>query len=204
MKWLVGQTAPMRACFTRALFSVKRMRLSMFALARKMVTGRCAVTTSNDCVTARVVWALRVFNCFFLSKAWELRGRYRGVLNFPIHACHGAKRLLDGLGECAPFLLRLDFLPPYSPNLNPIVCVWKLTRRLCLYNVYFPKLDQVRETAERQFDQWSGGSDTLKKTLCDHRAYAIIYVVLYSIKGEPPESACCGASLVPGTWQGGL
>jgi transposase len=48
-------------------------------------------------------------------------------------------------------IFRLDFLPPYSPDLNPIERVWKLTRRLCLHNVYFPKLDQVRETAERQF-----------------------------------------------------
>jgi transposase len=63
---------------------------------------------------------------------------------------------------------KLDFLPPYSPELNPIERVWKLTRRLCLHNVYFPKLDEVRETAERQFDQWSGGSSTLKKTMCDH------------------------------------
>src|SRR4029077_6092951 len=31
----------------------------------------------------------------------------------------------------------LDFLPPYSPELNPIERVWKLTRRPCLLNVYF-------------------------------------------------------------------
>jgi transposase len=60
---------------------------------------------------------------------------------------------------------RLDFLPPYSPDLNPIERVWKLTRRLCLHNVYFPKLNHVRETAERQFDQWNRGSTALKK-LC--------------------------------------
>jgi len=60
---------------------------------------------------------------------------------------------------------RLDFLPPYSPDLNPIERVWKLTRRLCVHNMYFPKLDQVCETAERQFAQWSGGSSALKK-LC--------------------------------------
>ena len=59
----------------------------------------------------------------------------------------------------------LDFLPPYSPELNPIERVWKLTRRLCLHNVYFPKLDQVCISAERQFDQWSAGSNALKK-LC--------------------------------------
>ena len=60
---------------------------------------------------------------------------------------------------------RLDFLPPYSPDLNPIERVWKLTRRLCLHNVYFQKLDQVCISAERQFDQWSAGSNALKK-LC--------------------------------------
>jgi transposase len=40
---------------------------------------------------------------------------------------------------------RLDFLPPYSPELNPIERVWKLTRRLCLHNRYFGFLDSVVE-----------------------------------------------------------
>jgi transposase len=31
-------------------------------------------------------------------------------------------------------VLRLDFLPPYSPDLNPVERVWKLTRRLCTHN----------------------------------------------------------------------
>ena len=39
---------------------------------------------------------------------------------------------------------RLDFLPHYSPDLNPIERVWKVTRRLCLHNVYFPKLEFER------------------------------------------------------------
>ena len=49
----------------------------------------------------------------------------------------------------------LDFLPPYSPELNPIERVWKRTRRNCLHNVYFPKLALVTETVEEQFVQWS-------------------------------------------------
>jgi transposase len=60
---------------------------------------------------------------------------------------------------------KLDFLPPYSPDLNPIERVWKLTRRLCLHNVYFPKLDQVCAVAEQQFRRWSAGSRALRK-LC--------------------------------------
>jgi transposase len=50
---------------------------------------------------------------------------------------------------------RLDFLPPYSPELNPIERVWKRTRRNCLHNVYFPKLAGVVEEVEEQFAEWS-------------------------------------------------
>jgi transposase len=49
----------------------------------------------------------------------------------------------------------LDFLPPDSPELNPIERVWKRTRRNCLHNVYFPKLALVTEAVEEQFDDWS-------------------------------------------------
>lgn len=60
---------------------------------------------------------------------------------------------------------RLDFLPPYSPELNPIERVWKLTRRLCLHNRYFAFPDTVAESAEAQFNDWLRPNDTLRK-LC--------------------------------------
>ncbi|MGH9628662.1 MAG: transposase [Bryobacteraceae bacterium] len=48
----------------------------------------------------------------------------------------------------------LDFFPPYSPELNPIERVWKLTRRLCLHNRYFGFLETVIEAVESQFVDW--------------------------------------------------
>lgn len=59
----------------------------------------------------------------------------------------------------------LEFLPPYSPDLNPIERVWKLTRRLAIHNRYFPTLDDVVNSVEILFEEWSWGSDTLRK-LC--------------------------------------
>lgn len=59
----------------------------------------------------------------------------------------------------------LEFLPPYSPDLNPIERLWKLTRRLCLHNRYFPALDEVVEAVEPTFDSWSRGNQTLRR-LC--------------------------------------
>lgn len=59
----------------------------------------------------------------------------------------------------------LEFLPPYSPDLNPIERVWKLTRRLCLHNRYFGFLDGVIEAVEDQFQRWISPNDPLRR-LC--------------------------------------
>ena len=59
----------------------------------------------------------------------------------------------------------LEFLPPYSPDLNPIERVWKLTRRLCLHNRYFGFLDGVIEAVESQFQRWVNPNDSLHR-LC--------------------------------------
>lgn len=59
----------------------------------------------------------------------------------------------------------LDFLPPYSPELNPIERVWKHTRRCCLHNRYFAQLEDILTAVEGQFDQWRRRNDTLRR-LC--------------------------------------
>lgn len=59
----------------------------------------------------------------------------------------------------------LYFLPPYSPDLNPVERVWKLVRRICLHNRYFHTLKEIEEVVENQFLEWSLSSETLRK-LC--------------------------------------
>lgn len=59
----------------------------------------------------------------------------------------------------------LEFLPPYSPELNPIERVWKFTRRRCLHNRYFPRLERVIETVEWEFAAWARHSESLRR-LC--------------------------------------
>lgn len=59
----------------------------------------------------------------------------------------------------------LDFLPPYSPELNPAERVWKLARRKRLHNCYFPTLDAVIAAVEEQFNLWTSPNDTLRR-LC--------------------------------------
>jgi len=51
--------------------------------------------------------------------------------------------------------LTLVFLPPYSPELNPIERVWKLARRLATHNRHFPALDDVLNAVRERFDLWA-------------------------------------------------
>jgi len=60
---------------------------------------------------------------------------------------------------------RLEYLPPYSPDLNPIERVWKLTRRLATHNRYFPEIEDVITAVEHTFESWRKGSDALRR-LC--------------------------------------
>src|SRR5260370_19014541 len=60
----------------------------------------------------------------------------------------------------------LHFLPPYTPQLNPIERIWKLKHPLCLHNVFFAHLQEVTDRVEEQFEQWKNPNDTLRK-LCN-------------------------------------
>lgn len=74
---------------------------------------------------------------------------------------HHAKSHLNWREQCAKEF-RLLFLPAYSPELNPIERVWKLTRRLCLHNQYFPELKEVMQSVEETFQRWRDANDELR------------------------------------------
>lgn len=77
---------------------------------------------------------------------------------------HHAKLLSPWLNEHSSEI-NLNFLPPYSPHLNPIERVWKLVRRLCTHNRYFPALEILTHTLTTQFELWKEPNDTLHR-LC--------------------------------------
>jgi len=51
-------------------------------------------------------------------------------------AVHKNRKLIDYLKTSR---IKLHYLPPYSPNLNPIERLWKIFRETTLYNRYFEK-----------------------------------------------------------------
>jgi transposase len=62
-------------------------------------------------------------------------------------------------------VLSLSFLPPYSPELNPVERVWKLTRRLCTHNQYFPLLNDLVAAVTAQLELWRKPNQMLQR-LC--------------------------------------
>lgn len=56
-------------------------------------------------------------------------------------------------------------LPPYSPDLNPIEQVWRITRRENTHNVFFPSLSLLEETVDSAFGAWAKPNDQLR-SLC--------------------------------------
>ena len=77
---------------------------------------------------------------------------------------HHAILLRDWLHSHKDTLVLL-FLPPYSPDLNPIERVWKLTRRLCTHNQYFQELQDLVRAVTEQLARWAKPNDCLRR-LC--------------------------------------
>ena len=101
----------------------------------------------------------------FLSKLIRRKRHQRKIFLVVDNArWHHAKALKPWLNKHNK-LLRLDFLPPYSPELNHIERVWKLTRRLCTHNQYFDSLEKLIEIIVYQFNLWLKPNDALRR-LC--------------------------------------
>jgi transposase len=102
----------------------------------------------------------------FLQFLQQLRSASRGtgrrVVVITDNARYHHSRLHRPWREQHAHHFALDFLPAYSPQLNPIERVWKLTRRRCLYIDVLP----ARLIGDRAYD-----SDPLDRRL--ERDYSI-------------------------------
>lgn len=70
-----------------------------------------------------------------------------------------------------PFLkdnprLELVFLPPYSPNLNPIERLWRWLKDTCINNVFYSNSTQIRESVDTFIDWVNTIPQTAIDRLC--------------------------------------
>ena len=76
----------------------------------------------------------------------------------------------EALPEYADIREKVDFirLPPYSPDLNPIEQVWRITRKENTHNVFFSALSKLKETVDNAFRAWFNPNKQLK-ALCSFK-----------------------------------
>lgn len=136
------------------------------APTRKSIGIFGAVRNADGCLVTRQEAKFEAATFLsFLKQLLQHRRRSRKILLIVDNArWHHAKMLHPWLKEHRREL-QLDFLPPYSPELNAIERVWKLTRRLCTHNRYFPVLEELLETVFEQFRLWQKPNNILRK-LC--------------------------------------
>ena len=75
-------------------------------------------------------------------------------------SCHKAKAL------DMPANIMLDFLPPYSPELNPTEHIWDEMREKFFANRIFGSMDVVRDHINEAIAQFKTHAETLKSITC--------------------------------------
>lgn len=63
---------------------------------------------------------------------------------------HRSKEVVDAAEELG---IKLHYLPPYSPNLNPIERLWKVMNEYARNNQYFAKAKEFRQRINRFLDE---------------------------------------------------
>ena len=78
-----------------------------------------------------------------------------------------AKRLIETEAEYADIrnAIIIESMPPYSPDLNPIEQVWRITRRERTHNRYWSGLPVLTGVLDKWFDDFSMPNEKLS-TLC--------------------------------------
>jgi transposase len=101
----------------------------------------------------------------FLRRLLKHRGAGKRLVVLLDNAKYHHARVLHPWLEQHQEVLTLLFLPPYSPELNPIERVWKLARRLATHNKYFPTLDRLTQAVCERFALWAKANRQLTR-LC--------------------------------------
>jgi transposase len=135
-----------------------RKSISFFGAVR-IKDGKLVMSRPSGMFDAQTCWD-------FLRKLERIsRKNGREVVVISDNARYHHAALHASWRETLEARFRLHFLPPYSPQLNPIERVWKLIRRRCLHNQYFPSLDCVVTAIQPRLTAWSRPNSTLQR-LC--------------------------------------
>ena len=113
------------------------------------------VDTVNEYSICDFLWKLRQANPgkFKVHIIWD---------NAPYHGSHVVKEWAKELG------IKIHYLPPYSPNLNPAERLWKLLHESVRYNKYYGKFSEFSGATLNFFKGIGRKKCILRKRITDN------------------------------------
>jgi transposase len=140
------------------LHAPTRKSISYFGAVR-LCDGKLVMSRPDGMFDAQTCWN------FLRKLERSTRNGRRKVMVIADNARYHHATLHEEWRRAVSDHFSLYFLPPYSPELNPIERVWKLTRRVCLHNHYFSSLNCLIAALQPRFTAWSRPNVTLAR-LC--------------------------------------
>ena len=89
---------------------------------------------------------------FFLQQVLKKYPEQKILMILDNAKIHHAKLIQPFLQEHRN-ALELVFLPPYSPNLNPIEPLWGWLKRTCIYNVFYKSVSEIANSVQAFLDE---------------------------------------------------
>lgn len=86
----------------------------------------------------------------------------RKILMVLDNVCYHHARAVREWVEANGDQIELHFIPPYSPEFNPIENLWRLTKRVTTHNRHFATLDDLRTRLFRRFNRYQGNPASLR------------------------------------------
>lgn len=115
--------------------------------------------------------------CDFL---WKLRQANPGKYHIHVIWDNARPHRNDEVYAFAKELgIKLHYLPPYSPNLNPVERVWKLMHQNVRYNKYYSKFSEFTEATGRFFKSIGRKKNILRERITDN--FQIMHSPIFAI-----------------------
>lgn len=122
-------------------------RGAFFWSSKKLITFGALTSTHKFYYDFYVAQNSLTFMHFLreLFKTFDEKKKYVLIMdNAGFHKTQCVKNLI---AEYAPSI-RVEHIPPYSPELNPIETCWKVTKNAVTNSQYFSKIDDMQEALE--------------------------------------------------------
>ena len=98
-----------------------------------------------------------------VSNAYPLVNRIHLILDNA-----GYHKSKDMIAFAESLRIKIHYLPPYSPNLNPIERLWKIMREVTMYNKYYAKFNDFTEAIRGFFSSIKTYQLTIQSRITDN------------------------------------